>query len=189
MKTFVCPVLIALVLIGCHNKVTKHTYKIRVPKNLYEAHKLKIKDEIRIMINDHKPPYNQPQYDSETVAIVDTIIYGPDKSKLFFIVITKDSDAKIDGNGRQDQFHFNARCFVAQVEDTSITRISWFSPLNLSWYKTYSAASGKFRNFYLYNLAGSQESFQYNVEDVRFWTDNNVWSGIHNYTQVFQDDR
>jgi len=67
------------------------------------------------------------------------------------------------------------RCFIALLDSSAFKSIRWFSAYNLTNYSTHKGTSSRMRAGYFKNFKGSQELFKYNLDDIRFWGDENVW--------------
>ncbi len=185
-------ILLAILCVSCQASNTtpeKYENKTTVSNELYSMHKSILIDTIRLYINERRKAYHPKENDSLTGIVIDTIVYSPNKDKAAFFVITKNSNDKLLNKGSKDEFHYEARCFIALLDSTAFKSIRWFSAYNLTNYSTHKGTSTRVRAGYFKNFKGSQELFKYNLDDIRFWGDENVWGTTSRYTEVFEDDK
>ena len=161
------------------NNYTPRKYKNRtsIASDLYLHHVQILSDTIRSFILSRSKAFHAKENDSLTEVIIDTVLYGPQKDKLAFFIITMNTDDKLLGGGSKSNFHFNAYCFLGLIENGSIDAITWLSAYNLSRYTDLKQTSERIREIYFKELGG--ELLKYNLDDVRFWDDSN-WRSVYN---------
>ncbi len=95
-------------------------------------------------------------------AHIDTILYSPDKLKLFSIIIIEEKDTLV----RQP---FNGQAIIAYRDSLSdIWKIYPISNYSVSW-KSYKGASRLIRRCYFVDLIGNK--FKYTPVEDKFWDD------------------
>jgi hypothetical protein len=78
-----------------------------------------LKDSLRQFIKDHSLAYYPKENDSFTEIIIDSILCSPKKDKAAFFVITKNSNDKLLSGGNKNEYHYNAHCFIADLDGDS----------------------------------------------------------------------
>jgi hypothetical protein len=171
--------------ISCKNKAQNITpgefrYYTKVNPEIYEKNTKALIDSIKILIRYKSEPYNIKEDDSLTGIFVDTILYSPKYDKIAFFIITKNSNDKLLDKGSKDEFHYNANCFIGQLD--SQKNIIVFGNIiehSLFNFDNQKSTSDRIREVYfkeinmVTNLEG-KSVYKYNFDDVRFW-DGPVW--------------
>jgi len=185
-------VLLVILCISCQVSNTtpeKYKYKTTVSSVLYSNHKNILTDSIRLYIDEKRKAYYPKENDSLTEIVIDTIVYSPNRDRAAFFVITKNSNDKLLSKGSKDEFHYDAHCFIALFDSINFKNVNWLSAHNLTNYTTHQKTSERIREIYFKNFKGSQGIFKYNLDDVRFWKDINVWGNVLKYQEIFEDDK
>jgi hypothetical protein len=177
-------VIAICLFIGCKAGKTPKKFKnnTTVFSAVYNSHKHHIEDSIYSFIKKGIKPYYPLENDSSTKIFVDTILYSPLRDRVAFFIISENSNDKLIGAGEIGKYHFNANCFIAYCgKADKIYNIEWLSAYNLSRYPSYREASKDIRIIYLNNFKGKGSSkLKYNLDDVRFWGDVNIWKTTKN---------
>lgn len=170
--------------IGCNNveqglTPSEYIYKDTVDDKIYNQYKSLLTDSIKSFIKAKGSPYYPKEFDEQTEIFIDTILFSPQRNRIAFFVITKNSNDKLLNKGSEDEYHYDANCFVGQLED-DFWDIRWLNAINLTRYPTPMEASHRIREAY-FNLFNRRKDidgnslYKYNLNDKRFW-DGPVWS-------------
>ena len=181
-----------VLFISCRARTTtpnKYKYSLNVSKVIYNKHKDILADSIKVFVTERRKAYYPTENDSLTEFSIDTIVYSPHVDKIIFFVITKNSNNKLPSNGSINEFHYEARCFIAIVDSNELKSISWLSAYNLTNYHSYEKVSNRIRDVYFKNINGSRRQIKFNLDDIRFWDDEKIWSNEINYVEIFEDDQ
>lgn len=165
---------------GCN--ITADTTPIKyknlttISRDIYKTHKLVLADNIKILINNKEEPYYSKENDSLTEIFIDTILYSPQKDKIAFFVITKNSNDKLLGGGDKNKYHYDAHCFTGNLNKSFyIENLKWLRVYNLSRYPNFKKARNRIREIHFKEFAGRGSSkLKYNLDDIRFW-ESSVW--------------
>jgi hypothetical protein len=158
-------------------KYRNHT---TVTIDVYKKHMLILQDSIIKFIKEKSHAYYPKENDLLTEVIIDTILYSPQKDKVAFFVITKNSDDKLLGGGNKTEYHYDAHCFIADLKNNSFFKnIFWIRASSLSNYKNLNNAHHRIREMYFKDFSerkdGNNNSmYKYNLDDIRFW-DGPLW--------------
>lgn len=149
-----------------------------VSNYIYQEHTTVLMDSIRFFINKKTSAYYPNENDSLTQIFIDTILYSPKKDRMAFFVITKNSNDKLLSKGNKDEFHYDSHCFISDLKGVNLFNIKWLSAYSLTRYSSKEESSKRIREIYFKEFKGGQGGiFGYNLDDVRFWDDLNVWKG------------
>jgi hypothetical protein len=101
-------------------------------------------------------------------VFIDTILYSPDKLKLFSLIIVEETKTEITQP-------FNGMAIVAYREDTnSIWKVYPITKFNVSW-SNFKGAKNVIRRSYFTELKGMKDNqgnkFRCNLGDNKFWND------------------
>jgi len=138
--------------------------KTTVDLPTYFAHKRILLDTMARYERLRYRPHNI-EMDSIGQIVIDTILYSPQKNKMAFFVIR----GPISGG-------YNAHCYIGLLDDLKIENIRWLDFYNLSFYPSIEQASNRIREIHFTEFNLRQDSgLDYNLDDVRFWNDDDVW--------------
>ena len=138
-----------------------------------------LRDSMRVFIERKDGPYYPKEFDEQTEIFIDTILIGPERNRIAFFVITKNSNEKLLSNGARSEYHYDANCFIGQRGDNSLWDIRWLKAMNLTSCPTLIDASKRVREMYfiLFNQTEDAEEgglYKHNLDDIRIW-DGPVW--------------
>ena len=160
---------------------TSNKYKniTKVSIDVYKSHKTILIDTIRFYITKKIKAYYPKENDSLTQIYIDTILYSPKKDRLAFFVITKNTNDKLLSKGNNNEFNYNATCFISDLNGVELNNIKWLSAYSLRRYASLEESSERIRKIYFTEFKGGEGGvFRYNIDDIRFWDDPNIWSDL-----------
>lgn len=182
-------ILIFIAFFSCKNFTQESK-----PIDSLESEVFKDRDKLKVLIKDRidkkEVPYFQPYYDSLTQVIIDTIFYSPNKNKLAFFVIDKienkkrykgityEQAQKMEelGNLPYEGHHYNAYAFIGKRDGNNIN-IKDFSVINIGKYRDIEKIRGKLKKLFFQEYSNiNEKGYEYNLNDVEFWQNDNVWN-------------
>lgn len=161
-------IVLAFVYSGCNSSNTPDRFKFETDVSLeeYNNHKSMLRDSIQSFVVSRSLIYSSSVYDQSSVAYVDTLVYGPAKDKVLALVITQRSLTEFDGCA-----------FTALLDHGKLHAIMIIPGLRLSRWDAYKEVSEYLRMAYLYRFNIDVSNYLYNPDDIRFWSDDQVWKG------------
>lgn len=180
-------ILIGILMFSCNTE--KKNQKQKIPS--YEKDSSSLVGLIHDRINKKENPYFQEFYDDETEVLIDTILYNTNSDKLVFFVINKVKNKKrYPGNISEEQakdveklgnlpyegFHYNGHAFIAKRTGNNDFLIKDFSVINLEKYKNIKSLKKKLKKIFFQDYSDvNEKGYEYNLNDNRFWDNDNVW--------------
>lgn len=133
------------------------------------------KDSVRAFITAKQGPYYPKEFDDKTEVFIDTLLFSPQRDKILFLVITKNTDDKLLEKGSSNQWHFDASCFIGRLTNKGKWDIAWFNALNITRFESFVDASRRIRELYFEELSniekdeGKKSLYKYNIGEKEFW--------------------
>lgn len=186
MKKNIILFLIYIQVVGCQNKNIKLTpdkyiSEVKVPKELYLNDSIKLVELIKTEIKGHKGAYFSKSYDDSTQIIIDTIMYNKDFNKIIFFIIDKAenfksvekrTDLSLDGN------YYTGKAYIG-IRVNEVLKINNFFRIETANYQKIEEVKKRLREIYFEEYSAVKEDgFEYNLDDIRFWNNPNVWNII-----------
>lgn len=157
-----------------------------VNKKKYSLDSAIIALQIQGFVKNNQESFYSKEYDDSTQIIVDTILYSPDYKKIVTFIIAKNSTKKQLMPDKNYKWYYDATCYFGTKEDDSFL-LSWIGPNYTNSYDIESL-SGKIRSYYFKRSSSSMDNGdKYNIDDIRFWSDNEKWEKIK-YNKKMQKD-
>lgn len=77
-----------------------------------------------------------------------------------------------------DDFHFNGNAYLGYRKSDSLAINDYFR-IHINRYKTYSSLKERLHQIFFEEYSDVDEKgFEYNIDDLRFWNNKNVWENI-----------
>ena len=116
MRLFYIIFLFVSVFTQCGSRNNTPAYKSEgIDTTDYAKQLASLKDSIKGFITTKQGPYYPKEFDKETEIFIDTLLLSPQKNKMAFLVITKNSNDKLAEKGEANQYHFDASCFIGKL--------------------------------------------------------------------------
>ena len=126
------------------------------------------------IIRDHLGPFRATgYYNSSTKFKIDSIIYSPDKKRLVVIVINSvNVDSTISNHHQSISYNANYFCCERDIAESKI-RVYPISSYTLGNCSDYGQLETDFYFTCFFRMATGNNTFpvQYNLNDVRFWSE------------------
>lgn len=200
LSIIIFSVLLAFVFTNCQNKMkskkpTPEKFKsiVKVPSLLYTNDSTYLAQVIKQEIREHTNAFYSKEYDISTKIFIDTIMYSPDFDKMVFFIINENKNANLyKGMSKEeavkiikennfapyDDSHFNGNAYIGFRKSDSLA-INDFFRIQTSRYQTYSNLKKRLHQIFFEEYSAVDErGFEYNIDDVRFWSNKNVWEKI-----------
>jgi hypothetical protein len=136
---------------------------------------------IKMLFENKKDLFYNSGYSSETVILIDSLLYNSDSNKMAIFIILKSpiSNLKqIDHKGKSDYF-YDATSYVGVRKFDSIY-VQWVGNNFVSFFD-YKEVSNAIRNECLYNFASKDSTKSiystHNISDSQFWV-SQFWDKI-----------
>lgn len=193
-------ILLVFVFTNCQNKTkskepTLDRFKstVKVPNSLYTNDSAYLVQAIKQEIREHTNAFYSKEYDIDTKIFIDTIMYSPDFNKIVFFIINKNKNENLyKGMSKEeavkvikennfapyDDFHFNGNAYLGYRKGDSLAIKDYFR-IHINRYKTYLSLKKRLHQIFFKEYSEVDEKgFEYNIDDLRFWSNKNVWENI-----------
>jgi hypothetical protein len=183
-------------IVSCQNrdnlKSKKMTSIVDVSKRVYTEDSLTLIELVKNEIAKHKVPYNAKFYDNKTPLLIDTIMYSPKLDKVVFFVIDRVENKKtypenltqeeIDelevlGSLPYKGYHYNSVAYLGKRIGNSFD-IYDFSRRYIGKFKNLEELKKRLRQKFFEEYSSDEKGAEYNVGDIRFWDNPNLWNLI-----------
>lgn len=174
LKVYCAIFFAGIFMFGCNGR--KYSNSTRVSKTLYTKDSVAILSKIKDEIEKRSGGFYAPKYSSETFICVDTIMYSPDSSKFMVFIL---NNAYI---GNKETLEGKTYVGVRNKDTLNIV----FYGYNLNGFLPTDAEEiKKHQHNYFFNDFSKidEEGYEYNVNDIRFWKNNNFWDKIEKKIQ------
>jgi hypothetical protein len=198
---FVCIVSCSRLAYWSGTKIKKADYTVNIMKEEY------FRDSAFLCFTAYeyeKIKFNDPMFNHEDPKIfVDTIIYSPDKLKMFTFLIIKhiDNSNWAKDNYPKQKYFYGGVCLIGYRNRLD----TMWTVYDFNWYSTdgwskYIQVKRLFNYFYFYEFKGNieyswdsikqvdvEEKIGYNLNEADFWTKSIVWRkgaripGLYNF--------
>ena len=169
--------IIVIIFFACGNdnyKGTPVAFKSTASidkRNLIDD-KRQIHSIIKKMIAEEIHPFDLKEYDVNTIIFVDTLIYGPDQTRLVAFIVDQNNTEKLVKKENTEKYYYNATYLFCQ-KDKKTGKIGVFdySHFGLVNFYSYKEIRKALYDYCFYRLLGesTRGNIHYNVDDVRFW--------------------
>lgn len=199
MKKIVIIFFLVCNLGSCQQKIEKPTpmeyiSKVNVPIETYTIDSINLVKSIKKDILEHKGGYHSKAFDSENVVIIDTIMYSPNNERIFFFVITKGLNRKLYPRGMSEQemieaskysnlsldgYHFQGKAYVGYKKNGLIFKTQFYGITTAEYENKESVRQRQRQIFFNEFSAVNEKGYEYNINDERFWDNQNFWDKMY----------
>ena len=171
-------VILIIFLSSCNSEngtPAQYKYKITISKIEYKLDSAKIMNKLTYMLKKNVHPFTPAkQFDRNTQLFLDSIIYSPDKNKMIALVISKNSNSKLEQPlNYKTNFHYNGNyLYCKKVTSNNDIIVSDYSSFNLIHWETYNDVKERLKEECFevrYQLGIRDKKPIYNLDDKRFW--------------------
>ncbi len=184
---------------SCQNKSFEKTpkefiSKVNVPKRIYSSDSLNLVNLIKEEIRNHRGGYFSKAYDDSTEVIIDSILYSPNFDRLAFFIIDKKENKKtypinwtekdVESLNQNEKlsyngYHYTGKAYIGIRKKDSLI-IDNFFRITTAKYENIDEAKLRLKQLFFEEYSAVKEAgFEYNIDDVRFWKNKNVWNKIN----------
>lgn len=158
-----------------------------INKKKYSLDSANIVIQIQGFVKNNQESFYSKEYDESTQIIVDTILYSPDYKKIATFIIAKNSTKKQLMPNKNYKWYYDATCYLGTKQDDSFL-LSWIGP-NYTNSNDMESISKKIRSYYFKQKSSSTDNGgdKYNIDDVRYWNDNEKWEKIEHNRKMQKD--
>lgn len=170
-KIKVCFIIffISVLILGCDSN--RYSNNIKISSALYSKDSVIIMTKIRDEIVKKEGGFYAPKYSSETFVHIDTIIYSPDSSRLISFIV---NNAFFEN---KETLEGKAYLGIRNNDTLNVVfygyNLNGFSPSDSEKIKKY-----QYQYFFNDFSKIEEEGYEYNVNDIRFWTNFKFWDKI-----------
>lgn len=153
----------------------EYQYKAHeVSKARYQTDTTDLRSVLTKMIDKRTRPFDLRAYDNGTNFFIDSLVYGPDQTRMIVFVVAKNSTTKLLKRENNATYYYDAFYLFSSREsvDSSI-RVYDYSGYRLNFFYSYSEIREALREYCFRRLMRSDgNDIHYNIDDIRFWSSN-----------------
>lgn len=188
MYKLLIPILLSF--LSCNRSVRVNTPKdfvnhITVTPSLYSSDSSSILKSLYDKMKFHEASFKNPEYFDSTKLYLDTVVYDSTFNKVALFVIAENPVHRNPHSDSKLPYYYNANCYLGKrlFADSNIFDLENIGPVSIVNFDDRPTTSKAIRESYFSELttfldSDGTPSFDYNVDDKRFWESSKGWKRV-----------